>query len=103
MTAVGRKAADKGNAAAQYNLGCSYAKGDGVPEDVVVAYQWLTLAEKGGEAQASQRKDRLGIKMTAAQVEQALKLVREFTPVTTSTHNESTFRSVSPEGQGRWR
>jgi hypothetical protein len=69
----------------------------------VVAYQWLTLAEKGGEAQATQRKDQLGIKMTAAQVEQALKLVREYTPVTTSHHNESTIESVSPEGRDRWR
>jgi hypothetical protein len=35
----------------------------------------------------------------AAQIEQALKLVKEFKPVTTSTHNESTYHPVSPEGR----
>jgi hypothetical protein len=63
----------------------------------------LALAEKGGEAHATQGKDWLGIKMTAEQIEQGLKLVKEFKPVTTATHNETTFDSVSPEGQGRWR
>ena len=28
-----RKAADQGNAGAQYNLGAMYAKGEGVPKD----------------------------------------------------------------------
>ena len=33
-----------GNAAAQYNLGISYARGTGVPQDNVLAHMWFNLA-----------------------------------------------------------
>jgi hypothetical protein len=39
-----RKAADQGNALAQFNLGSMYAKGHGVPQDYVFAYVWFDLA-----------------------------------------------------------
>ena len=39
-----RLAADHGNAAAQYNLGISYARGTGVPQDNVLAHMWFNLA-----------------------------------------------------------
>jgi TPR repeat protein len=39
-----RKAADQGNALAQFNLGSMYAKGHDVPQDYVLAYEWFDLA-----------------------------------------------------------
>ena len=41
------KAAEQGDAEAQYNLGMMYATGIGVREDHVQAYKWLVLASVG--------------------------------------------------------
>ena len=48
-----RKAAEKGNAAAQFKLALCYFRGDGVEEDAEVAAQWmLKAAEQGADAEA---------------------------------------------------
>ena len=39
-----RKAAEQGNAEAQFNLGRAYANGEGVPKDLVEAYAWVNIA-----------------------------------------------------------
>ena len=41
-------AAQRGDAAAQYNVGRLYARGEGVPRDYAEAYKWFTLAAAGG-------------------------------------------------------
>ena len=41
------KAAEQGDAEAQYNLGLMYATGIGAREDHVQAYKWLVLASVG--------------------------------------------------------
>jgi TPR repeat protein len=47
-----RKAADQGIAAAQYNLGNMYAKGQGVPQDYALAVEWWRRAADQGLAAA---------------------------------------------------
>jgi uncharacterized protein len=47
-----RPLAEKGNAAAQYNMGLFYDKGLGVPQDPEVAAQWYLRAAKQGIPQA---------------------------------------------------
>ena len=47
-----RKAAEQGDADAQYSLGLMYANGKGVAQDDVKAYTWLAVAAANGEAQA---------------------------------------------------
>ena len=69
-----RKAAEQGDAAAQFNLGVMYANGEGVPEDYVKAYAWMNLAAAQGQKDAVKSKDRLRPKMTSAQVAEAQKL-----------------------------
>jgi TPR repeat protein len=39
-----RKAADLGNAEAQYNLGFMYKNGNGVPQDHAEAYAWFNIS-----------------------------------------------------------
>jgi TPR repeat protein len=39
-----RKAANQGNAAAQFNLGLMYRMGQGVPQNYVLAHMWFNLA-----------------------------------------------------------
>jgi TPR repeat protein len=47
-----RKAAEKGNAVAQFNLGLAYAKGKGVSKDAVQAVTWFRKAAVQGNADA---------------------------------------------------
>jgi TPR repeat protein len=46
------KAAEQGNAEAQFNLGVMYAKGEGVPQDDKEAAKWYTKAAEQGDAEA---------------------------------------------------
>jgi len=46
------KAADQGDAAAQFNSGCMYEKGWGVEQSDVNAVQWYTKAADQGHAKA---------------------------------------------------
>ena len=47
-----RKAADQGNADAQYNLGVMYDQGQGVPQDYAAAVSWFRKAADQGYAHA---------------------------------------------------
>jgi len=47
-----RKAADQGNASAQYNLGLTYDRGQGVAQDYTQALFWYRKAADQGEASA---------------------------------------------------
>ena len=50
-----KKAAEQGHADAQYNLGVMYAYGDGVPEDNIQAYAWISLASAQGMENAKRQ------------------------------------------------
>jgi TPR repeat protein len=60
------KAAEQSNAAAQFNLAVMYAKGEGTPRDLVLAYQWMLIAQDRGQADA-QFRDLLKSSLTADQ------------------------------------
>ena len=47
-----RKAADQGDADAQYNLGVMYDNGQGVPQDYAAAVSWYRKAADQGDADA---------------------------------------------------
>ena len=76
-----RKAAEQGNANAQFNLGLIYHDGYGVPQDHVQAHMWLSLAAASGNETAAGNRDKVADKMTPAQIEQAQRLAREWTPI----------------------
>ena len=46
------KAAEQGQAEAQYTLGFMYAKGEGVPQDYAEAMKWFRKAAEQGHAEA---------------------------------------------------
>ena len=48
-----RKAADQGNAQAQYNLALCYERGEGVPADTATALSWYEKAAAQGNADAA--------------------------------------------------
>ena len=56
-----RKAAEQGNAAAQYNLGVRYETGrGGLPKDEAKAVEWYRKAAEQGDADARNNLRRLG-------------------------------------------
>ncbi len=46
------KAADQGVAVAQFNLGLAYDDGQGVPQNLLAAYAWFTIAAANGYTKA---------------------------------------------------
>ncbi len=80
-----RKAAEQGYATAQHNLGVMYGKGLGVPQDEAQAYMWFKLSSSTfppGEDrdQSVKNRDIVAGRMTPAQIAEAQKLAREWTP-----------------------
>jgi TPR repeat protein len=76
------KAAEQGQARAQYSLGVAYINGEGVPKDFVLAHMWLNLSAAQGLNFAARTRDLLSSeRMTLAQIAEAQKLAREWTPI----------------------
>ena len=80
-----RLAAEQGLARAQYNLGFSYENGGGVPQDFVQAHMWFSLAASRfppSEDRDNAVNDRNAVAagMTPAQIAEAEKLAREWSP-----------------------
>ena len=78
-----RLAADRGNAAAQYNLGISYARGDGVPQDNVLAHMWFNLAATRFTTSVSRgravgNRDAVARKMAPEEIARAQALAHEW-------------------------
>ena len=55
-----------------------YDNGEGVPEDIVLAYMWFNVAAIQGGGDAKENKDSLEQQMTREQVAEAKRLSREW-------------------------
>jgi len=55
-----------------------YANGEGVPEDIVLAYMWWNLAAAQGIESTRSNKDNLQQQMTRAQIAEGQRLTREW-------------------------
>jgi uncharacterized protein len=77
-----RRAAEQDLRRAQYNLGLRYANGEGVPQDRVEAVMWFTLAAADPQerAKAIENRDRVAAEMTAADIAEAERRAREWSP-----------------------
>ena len=76
------KAAEQGNAEAQFNLGTLYRFGAGGPKNNVRAYMWFTLAAEHYEDEDFQRvkPEEFRKDVTPAQMAEAQKMAREWKP-----------------------
>jgi hypothetical protein len=84
-----RRAAELGNAPAQYSLGSMYEKGRGVPQDLISAYMWLSLSVAAGPQYAQRALDTIAGRMTPEQITKAQKLAHEWKPKRASAIEES--------------
>jgi TPR repeat protein len=71
---LGGKAADQGNADAQFRLGQMYANGQGVRQNNVQAHKWFNLVAVSGGADAVENRAIVAAKMTPAQIAEAQRL-----------------------------
>lgn len=69
------KSASQGNAEAQMHLGDAYARGKGVPVDLIKAHMWLNLAAAQGGYEAQFRFEYVSAQMTPEQIARAHRLV----------------------------
>ena len=76
------KAADHGYPLAQMFIGNMYARGMGIPRDPVKAYMWLSIFSRSRFAgpPSTMSNDDLAAAMTADQLAEAQRLVREWRP-----------------------
>jgi TPR repeat protein len=74
------KAASQGNVKAQIKLGLMNAKGDGIPRNYIEAHKWFNIAAGQGHNDAARARDKITQNMTAAELEEALRLAREWKP-----------------------
>ncbi len=75
-----RPLATEGDAKAQFYLGYMYGKGQGVPQDYVLAHMWFNLAAIRRNGTAPKGREYVADRMTSAQIAEARKLAREWTP-----------------------
>jgi len=75
-----QKAADHGNAMAQYRLGSMYLSGEGVPQDYIQAHLWFSLSAARGISDAAICRDNVAKKMTPQQIAKAHELVLSWEP-----------------------
>lgn len=73
--------AEKGDASAQGSLGTAYAKGEGVPQDYVLAHMWFNLAAALGNEAARESRDAVAKVMTPDQIAEAQRLARQWKPL----------------------
>jgi TPR repeat protein len=60
--------AERGESAAQIELGFMYAIGEGIPGDKVQAYKWFDVAARSGDRFAGEMRDTLANRMTPEQI-----------------------------------
>ena len=72
-----RKAAEQGDAIAQYYLGGMYQSGAGAPKDLVQAHVWYNIAGANGYEDAKRVLAIVDMEMTSEQKAEAMKLARE--------------------------
>ena len=72
------QAAEQGDSEGQVALGMMFALGQGIQSDLVQAHKWVTLSSKNGNEDAATALKQLNTKLTAEQLVEAAKLVKEW-------------------------
>ena len=73
-----RRAAQQGVVMAQYHLGFMYGQGEGVEQDYVQAYVWLSLAAAQGYETGQEYRDIVVGRLSEVQIEEARRLTGEY-------------------------
>lgn len=72
------RAADRGVAEAQFELGLMYSTGHGAPLDYITAHKWFNLAAMQGITEAREHRADLARDMSPAEISEAQRMAREW-------------------------
>ena len=72
------KAAEQNYGKAQFNLGFMHVKGEGTPQDYVMAHMFWNIASISGTVNAKVNRDKVEDMMTSSQIEEAQQLAKEW-------------------------
>lgn len=75
-----RPLAEQGDPAGQYKVGFMYERGQGLTQDLVLAYMWFDLSAAKHTPAALESRDFVAKLMTAGQIAKAQRLAREWKP-----------------------
>jgi len=64
----------------QYNLAILYARGIGVEQNLTEAYRWFALAARGGDAEATKKRDELAARLDPQSLAAVTQAVNAWTP-----------------------
>ena len=73
-----RKAAEQGDANAQFNLGVMYGSGRGVPQNYKQSYVWSSVSLANGFGDAKEEQDNASQKLTPSELSEAQALAAEY-------------------------
>lgn len=80
--------AEKGNSTAQFYMGAMYYNGQGVPQDYVTAYMWLTLSKEAGNRMGTDGLKLVESKMDASQKTKGKEMVTKWKASHSSPNKE---------------
>jgi TPR repeat protein len=80
-----RAAADQGYGPAQASLAFMYETGQGVLQNYINAYKWLTLAQQHGVEGGEETRETLATKMTVGQIAEAQQAAADWRPLIAET------------------
>jgi len=75
-----RKAAERGVADSQFNLGILYARGIGVEQNLAESYKWFSLAAAQGDVDAGRKRDDVAKRLDPQSLSAAKLAIQTFTP-----------------------
>ena len=73
-----RKAAERGVADSQFNLGILYARGIGVEQNLAESYKWFSLAAAQGDADAGRKREDVAKRLDAQSLAAAKLAIQTF-------------------------
>jgi localization factor PodJL len=75
-----RKAAERGVADSQFNLGILYARGIGVEQNLAESYKWFSLAAAQGDTDSARKRDDVAKRLDPQSLAAAKLATQTFTP-----------------------
>jgi S1-C subfamily serine protease len=96
------KAANQGDAQAQYNLGYFYGEGEGVTQNELEAYIWSSLAAAQGDTKAEHNRDLAASRMSREEIIEGQRCAAAFVPriETPGSSSDNSTSSTNPSFTG---
>src|SRR5262249_22179580 len=90
-----RKAADRGVADSQFNLGILYARGIGVEQNLAESFKWFSLAAAQGDADAARKRDDIAKRLDAPSLPAAKLAIQT---LSAEPHPDDAVNATTPPG-----